>query len=255
MQEITSPSNQIIKTIKGLSRKKERWIHRLFIIEGIKMIIEGIENHADMNSIIISETFFEDNCDFVEKHLLRHRNVIKVPDRLFSQISTLENPDGILATINIKPDTSDLDVGLYLYLDGLQDPGNLGTIIRSCDAFNISGIIIGEESVDPYSPKVVRASMGSIFRTKILFMSRKGLIDKKNEGYRLISTAINNAVEIDKVIFSPKDIIVIGNEGNGVSSELEINSDIKITIPMKGKAESLNAGVAASIIMYTASRR
>ena len=254
MLEITSNNNHLIKSIKGLTRKKNRWNQKLFIIEGKKMIIEAVENNAPMVHLVVSESFIEKNHEFIYKELSSFRNVIKVTDSIFSQVTILENSDGILATIDLSIVNNELDKGIYIYLDGIQDPGNLGTIIRSCDAFNLSGIILGQGSVDPFSPKVVRASMGSIFRTKLFFMDREELLEKKKAGYRLISTAIEDSLELDKLSFTNKDIIIIGNEGSGISSFLLDNSDIKVTIPMKGKAESLNAGVAASIIMYAASR-
>ena len=149
----------------------------------------------------------------------------------------------------------DLDNPIILFLDGLQDPGNMGTIIRTADAFNIDGIILGQGSVDPYNLKVVRATMGSIFRVPLYICdnSLETIMGLKTRGFNLLATSLEGSLIYDSD-FKGKIISVIGNEANGVSPDILKEADKCIKIPMPGNAESLNAGVAASIIMYEAMR-
>jgi len=255
MFDITSPSNPIIKLAKGLSKKKDRWANQQYIVEGKKMVVEALNNNVEIKNIIISESFFLDNQDYYNNHLSKFKRLIKVPNNIYSLISTLENSEGILGIIHFDAFYNNQlsEDGVYIYLDGIQDPGNLGTIIRSCDAFSLSGIIISEGTTDPFSPKVTRSSMGSIFRVKLFFFNKEELLQLKEKKYRIVSTTIDGAISMEDFIFSSKDIIIIGNEANGICEEILNKSDVKITIPMRGKSESLNAGVAASIIMYKAS--
>lgn len=144
-----------------------------------------------------------------------------------------------------------------LFLDGIQDPGNMGTIIRTADAFNIDGIILGEGCVDPYNSKVVRSTMGSIFRVPLYICknSIESLLELKGKGFNIIATSLRG-ISIYNVDFNfnKKFLCIIGNEANGVSPKILDFADRQIKIPMPGNAESLNAGVAASIIMYEAMR-
>lgn len=152
-------------------------------------------------------------------------------------------------------DIDGLDNPSILFLDGIQDPGNMGTIIRSADAFNIDGIILGDGSVDPYNSKVVRATMGSIFRVPLYVCDNSigSLESLKNKGFNILATSLDG-MNIYDGDFNNKFICVIGNEANGVSPRILDMADRRIKIPMPGNAESLNAGVAASIIMYESMR-
>lgn len=168
----------------------------------------------------------------------------------------MENPQGILAVLGMRNrNIGDIkENGRWIYLDGLQDPGNCGTIIRSTDAFAFDGIILGKGCVDPYNPKVVQASMGSILRVGLYFSSSSDieLGYLLNIGFRLISASTDGSDRLTNFDFSNRDIIVIGNEGSGISNKILDLSSHRISIPMPGNAESLNAGVAASLIMYEA---
>lgn len=260
MLDISSSQNPLIKDIKSLNRKKNRWKYRLFIIEGIKIIEEAIINGIRIKNILFSDSFFEsEEGRFFYNNIKNRDNIVKIKDSLFNSISDTENPQGIMGVceFNIR-DFSDMD-GLnnpsILFLDAVQDPGNMGTIIRSADAFNIDGIILGEGSVDPYNLKVVRATMGSIFRVPLYMCdnSIESIVDLKDKGFDILATSLNGSAIYDSD-FSGKILCVIGNEANGVNPKILEISDKHIKIPMPGNAESLNAGVAASIIMYEAMR-
>ena len=262
MIEITSMKNPMIKEIKSLYRKKERIKSRTFIIEGIKIIEEAIENSYPIKEIVYTDKLLtsKDGPEFFET-IKNIKDLIYVSENVFKEISDTENPQGVLAIARFS--FSDLDKlkekesPSLIFLDRLQDPGNMGTIIRSADAFNIDGIIITDGSVDPYNPKVVRATMGSIFRLPIYYIedSLRGLNILKDHGIKVYSTSLEESLPIYEVDYNNGFILVIGNESTGVSDEIYSLSDKLIRIPMPGKAESLNAGVAASIVMYEAMKQ
>lgn len=260
MFEINSTNNQLIKDIRKLSRKKYRWKENKYIVEGVKLVEEAIVNRQKIAYIIFSENILEK--DFLTLiNIIENNNkkitLIKVTDELFKYISNTETPQGVLAVINFKKRNinnilkENRKNEKIIFLDRLQDPGNLGTIIRSADAFKIDKIVVGQGTVDPYNEKVVRATMGSIFRIPIYMTddSYTFLKESKREGFKIVSTDLNGEI-IDKCDCDKKTIYIIGNESNGVDKKLLNISDERIKIPMKGEAESLNAGVAASIIMY-----
>ncbi|MGM0396241.1 MAG: TrmH family RNA methyltransferase [Bacillota bacterium] len=259
MHQITSPNNPLIREIKSLNRRKNRWKEKAFIVEGIKMINEALENNVSLTKIIYTEALLNTEQGKELSEILKElKQTVFMQNTLFDKISNVENTQGVLGLVNFEPYGIEeiLEDGLLIYLDGLQDPGNMGTIVRSADAFGITGIIIGENTVDPYNPKVVRASMGSIFRVPLYFVeSVKRDLDKSLHGRRIIATSLQDAISLNELEFRSNDVIVIGNEGNGVSAEIIAKSDLRVIIPMRGDAESLNAGVAASVIMYESSRQ
>lgn len=258
MQTITSSNNSFIKDIKKLDRKRNRWKENKFIIEGIKLIEEAILEGVRLYSIIFSESFSNlDEFDEIVSKLDKNIEKYIVTDSIFNEITDTETPQGVLGVIGFNSisldEITNIEKPVLLFLDGLQDPGNLGTIIRTADAFNIDGIILGEGTVDPYNPKVVRATMGSIFRTK-MYSSKNNdecIEHFRTKNIKIISTDLNGDLLDSKDIIGGS-IFVIGNESKGVSEKILGVSDRNIRIPMPGNAESLNAGVAASIIMYEA---
>lgn len=256
MIEIKSNKNSLIKEIKSLYRSKQRKKLGLFIVEGIKIVDEIIDGSYPFKNIVYTD-YLLDNKEGKELFLKikNIKNLVHVPEHIFKEISDTESPQGILGLVNIpvnKIEDLKLDnVSLLLYLDKVQDPGNMGTIIRTADAFNVEGIIVVDGCVDPYNPKVARATMGSIFRVPLYFVDDgvseiKKLKEKK---MKLYSSSLIGSVDIMEIDFK-HSIVAIGNESNGVSPEIYDLSDKLIKIPMPGQSESLNAGVAASIIMY-----
>lgn len=256
--EITSSQNKIIKDVKSLNRRKHRWEKQLFIIEGIKLIQEALENGIELKYILYTDKLLStsEGLRFYEK-IKDERKLIKLTNQIFNEISDTETPQGIIGVARFS--TKDIgeiiskDKSFLVYLDEIQDPGNMGTIIRSGDAFNIDGLILSKGCVDPYNSKVVRATMGSIFRLPLYFCHEPVdyLSQMKKNKFKIITTDLEGQTP-KKDFFMEKLIIVIGNEANGVSKDIGELSDTKVKIPMLGQAESLNAGVAASIIMYEA---
>lgn len=259
MLDITSPKNSLIKEIKSLYRKRDRWSNQLFIIEGIKIIEEAIFNNIYLKYIIFTDKLLStvEGKDFFEEIKYRD-NIVHITENLFKEISDTENPQGVIGVakfnIPVLDEIFSIKNPSLLFLDGVQDPGNMGTIIRTCDAFNLDGIILGKGSVDPYNPKVVRATMGSIFRVPLYIIDDSLEVLSTLSSYRIkiLATSLEGSVPVYDIDYKEGFVLVIGNESKGVALDILSKSDTLIKIPMPGFAESLNAGVAASIIMYEA---
>ena len=244
---ITSKDNDTIKSIKKLKEKKYRT--ESFIVEGIKMVKEALEQ-AEVEKVIVSETFSSSddfkslNCD--------EQKLIIASDKVFEDLTDVVTPQGIIAVVK-KSSNSEIDYSdeFVLALDGIQDPGNLGTIIRTADSANIKQILVSKDTVDAYSPKVIRSTMGGIFRTKVIEVEdlAQTLNSFKDNGYKVVTTELNAEKSIYDMNYQ-KSVVVIGNEANGVTEEVSKTATDKVIIPMLGKTESLNAAVATSIMIY-----
>ena len=249
MQVITSKNNEIIKNIRKLKEKKYRDLENKFIVEGIKIVLEAIIEKADIDLIVICE---ENNIEKSKLELLKKYNYIYVSNKVFSAITDLKSPQGVIAIINKKIDNKvKTNEDLIVVLDGIQDPGNLGTILRTIDSVGISQVIVSKETADSFNSKVVRSTMGAIFRVNIITVDNliNTLKDLKNSGYEVLATSLENSKSIYDIDYTKK-VIVIGNEGNGVSKEVLKEADLKIHIPMLGKTESLNAAIATGVVLY-----
>lgn len=245
---IISKNNEYIKHIKSLSQKKYRDEYHEFIIEGIKLVKEAIEEKVNIKKIIICEELFNEKIDF--------NDIEYVDEKIFKYISETETPQGVLAVVEQKESNNVLG-DIIFALDNVQDPGNLGTIIRTLDCAGINSLILSSGCADLYNSKVVRSTMGAIFRVNIEKHTNftEKLLELKQKGYKIIVTSLNTNKSLYDIDFREKSIVVIGNESKGVSSEVMDLADTKIKIPMLGRTESLNAGVAASIIAYESVRQ
>jgi TrmH family RNA methyltransferase len=228
-----------------LKRKKYRDLHQKFIVENPKVIFEQALN-KNLDSVYVTDAFFSEHRDE-----LIFPNLFRLSDKDFKQVSDLVTPPGILAVFNIAPDKkfNFLEKSILL-LDTIQDPGNLGTILRSADWFGFKDIFLGANCVEPYNSKVITASMGSIFHLNI--HTDVGLLDFAQElKAKKYCVAVSDlAAKKNSISNKAKIALVIGNESNGVSAELKNVADEKIKIFKLGQAESLNAAVAAAILMY-----
>ena len=234
----SSIDNKKIKDIKKLNQKKYRDIEGLFLIEGEHLVIEAYKS-GYLECVILEEnTSFDIDCE-----------TIYVTDKVLKYISELDNPQKIMGICK-KIDSNTIGDKVII-LDGIQDPGNLGTIIRSAVAFSFDTIILSKNTVDLYNSKVVRASQGLIFYPNILIKDLKNtIIELKNDGYSIIGTKVDGGVDIKSINVKNKFALVMGNEGNGVSKEiLDLCSDYAY-IKMDSRCESLNVGVATSILLY-----
>ncbi len=256
---ITSVSNPKIKNvIKLKENSKERRKQKSFIIEGIRMFREAPKD-------TIKEIYFtQEACEkfpevrtFVQKNY--DNKAFQVDNTVFKHISDTVTPQGVLAVVSVKDfSLSELikKQPFLLILEKLQDPGNMGTIIRTAEGAGVSGIIISRDSADIYNPKTVRSTMGSIFRVPV-YISENLLDDikkLKKSGIKIYAAHLDGKSFYEKDFTEPSAFI-IGNEGNGLSEELSREADDKIFIPMMGKVESLNAAVSAAVISYEVLRQ
>ncbi len=242
--EITSTKNPTYKYIKALLSKKGRDESGLYTVEGIKSVNDAILSNAKIKYIVRADKFDYSSAIKTEE--------IIVKSELFEGLCDTKTPQGILAVIEKQAADDFPDNGRYVYCDRVRDPGNLGTIIRTADAACFS-VLLSPECAELYSPKTVRASMGSFFHTRVYEnITYERLI---NSGLHLIAGALSDkSVDFKKCDYSNPLAIIVGNEANGVSEELLKECDELAIIPILGKAESLNAGVAAAIFMYEAIR-
>ncbi len=259
MQVITSKDNEIIKNIKKLKEKKYRDQTGEYIIEGIKLVAEAINEKTKISKIVVCEDCETDGS--IPKDLMYEiakYDCIYVSKKVFDSISDVSTPQGILAVIKKCSSKEEISYNedIILVLDGIADPGNLGTILRTADSVNLKQIILSPKCADPYNPKVVRSTMGAIFRLNIIESKNiiETLKDIKKNKYKIIATSLETNESIYTVDLNKK-AIVIGNEANGVSKEVLEIANEKMKIPMLGKTESLNAAVATGVILYEYVRR
>lgn len=249
MLEIESKNNNSFKDIKKLKEKKHRVKNNKYIIEGLRFVDEALKSGVSIDSIIFTENFKEKNDEFFSK-ISANVKLIQMNESLLKQLCSTENPQGVLAVVNMQ--NKELKDGeLVILVDKVQDPGNMGTIIRTAHAAGASGIVVIKGTVDIYNDKTLRSTMGSIFYIPVVEDDSLEYIKSlKEDGYRLVVSSLqgkNNFFEED---LQGKVIIAVGNEGNGISDEVYEISDVKVKIPMPGNAESLNVAVATSVMIY-----
>ena len=248
---IESNQNKIIKEVNSLKAKKERDKTGLFILEG-KRLVDEIPNSWEIKYLLKAESYSED---------INFENVYTVKDSLFEKISETVNPQGILAVCHIKEfDVTNVDYSnspFFVVLENVTDPGNMGTLIRTADAAGADGIFLSKGCVDIYNPKVIRATMGSIFHLPIYRnLNLMDLMeDFKNNNVKTLAAHLKGTSTPYKVDMTTACAVIIGDEANGLSDEIsEMASDL-VKIPMPGKAESMNAGIAGGILIYEAVRQ
>ncbi len=257
---ITSKDNETIKHIKKLKEKKYREEYHEFIVEGIKMIEEALNEGAKIKSVIICDDCKNQGCIPNElMYEIAKLDCIYVAEKVFNTITDVINPQGIMAVIEKpqnKENTIKFDEQVSLILDNIQDPGNMGTILRTADSLNMKQIIVSKGSADIYNLKVVRSTMGAIFRVKVIEADdlAKTIKEMKKHKIKVYATDLRTDKSIYDVDYS-KSAIVIGNEAKGVSENVLKDASERIKIPMIGKTESLNAAVATSVILYEAFRK
>lgn len=239
MNIITSKDNEIIKEIRKLKEKKYRDQSGTYLVEGIKLIEEAIEEEAKIKKIVVCEDCLKDDCvDNKILYKIAKYDCIYVSSKVFGGLTDVVAPQGMLAVIEKKGHEEEIKYldDIIVVLDGIQDPGNLGTILRTVDSAGLTQIVLSKTSVDAYNPKVVRSTMGAIFRVNIietenLVETLKGM---KKHKYKVVATSLSGASSIYDIDYEKK-AIVIGNEANGVSKEVLDIADSKIKIPMLRK--------------------
>ena len=246
-----NPAVMRYRLLNGDKRAREEW--ELFNIEGVRLCEEAAAAGLYIESAFITETAVSKYPETYKK-LREVCEPVVITDAIGEYIADTKSPQGVFMTA-VQPvgfaGFDAADNGRYILLDGLQDSGNLGTIIRTADAFGINGVILSPDCADVWSPKVVRSAMGSLFRLPVMTQRLPELIKRLRTGGHKVYAAVldKNAQSIDEATFPAKCSVVIGNEGNGVSPEVINSADGNIYIPIRN-AESLNAAIAAAIFCY-----
>ena len=249
---ITSKDNSLIKLVCALQdSRKARKEHNLFVLEGLRICDDAKVCEIRFDKLIISETASLKYKDAVEKFAENSDECYLIPDSLFKKISDTTSPQGIIAVASVPQKNTEIDKnGRYIALENLNDPSNLGAISRTAEALGVSGIILSGDSCDPYSPKSLRASMGTLLRMPLIIFEDfvKGI---KTSGLKSFACVVDkDAKSITDVCFKNGSVVMIGNEANGLTDNAKSVANEQITIKMSGKAESLNAATAAAISIW-----
>lgn len=254
---ISSKDNERVKYTKSLLKSKNRQKESKYIIEGYRILTLAIECNANLDYVFINETFEDkkEHKDFLS--ILKNKNikVFKTTNKIFKELVDTENTQGILGVIRFEEKKIEHNIKqkdkFVLILDRIQDPGNMGTIIRTADAAGVDAIIALKGCVDIYNPKVIRSTMGSIFDMNIINATQdECLKELKEKDFKIVSSYLNTDNYYHQTKYHERTALVIGNEANGVNDELINQSDILVKIPIYGNAESLNAAISSAILMY-----
>lgn len=247
---IESKDNTIYKETKKLKERKNRNKQKKYLIEGFRLVEEALKAKANIETIFYIEDIEEKAINIINKYNYKGK-IFKLNKSLFLEICETENPQGLLAVVLMNNTNAVLNGEFYLLCDKVQDPGNLGTIIRTAHASGIDGVILTKGTVDIYNDKTIRSTMGSIFYVPIIQDENLNVIrELKEKGFSIVATSLEGKNDFFDEDLTGRVVITVGNEGNGVSQEVYDISDKKVKIPMPGGAESLNVGVATSIILY-----
>ncbi|MCP4182842.1 MAG: RNA methyltransferase [Hyphomicrobiales bacterium] len=262
IKQITSPSNTIIKNIKGLQLKKNRDAEGLFACEGLKLVINAIDNGWNMKTLIYAHNLTDQPhfLNIAAKARTNGTDLLEVSEKVLGSLTRRDNPQLVVGVFfqkctelsSIKLGTNDFWIGL----DRVRDPGNLGTIIRTADCVGAKGVLLIGDSTDPWSLEAVRATMGSIFNIEIVRCGQSEFIKWRVEWDGLvIGTHLKGAVDYRSIDYHNKPVLVLmGNEQNGLPEDLVSLCTDNVLIPMAGKADSLNLAIATGIIAFEARR-
>ena len=249
---IESKDNKLFKEVKKLKDRKGRTKKGEFLIEGYRLVEEAFKANLEIEMLFISD--IEDDIrynEYIAKYASKCK-IYKLREDLLKELCSTEQPQGVVAVIKMKDVELNINGSFYLLCDKVQDPGNLGTIIRTAHAAGVDGIILTKGTVDVYNDKTIRSTMGSLFYIPIILDDENNSKVKEllSNGFSLLATSLEGNKDFFNEDLKGKIIISVGNEGNGVSDEIYSLCDKKVKIPMPGGAESLNVAIATSIILY-----
>jgi RNA methyltransferase, TrmH family len=255
---IESPQNARIKVWRQLKTKKGRLEHGLYVIEGIRLVEEALHSDVELAAVL-----WDVGCDELPDYITEQPRVAKVFHELspaaFAEVSDTTTPQGLIAIAKLPVDVSLKDLSAQaVLLDGVQDPGNVGTLLRSADAFGFRQICCGTGTVDPFAPKVVRASMGGMFRSAVTAMDSVAWIEawlRCHPDGQVVVTAADAPKVCHEVDLTGACLLVIGSEAFGVSEAVRNLATLHVQIPMVAGAESLNAAIAGSVLLYESLRQ
>ena len=243
-EELRSRQSARVRFFRELARDADfRRENGLYLCDGEKLLQEALRSDAEICHVVWREKRTDEYGAFEIEYL--------VSAELFDYISPMKNSPGPLFSVRMKPDTASEKPERVLLLEEIQDPGNVGTILRTADAFDVDAVILLEGCADVYAPKTVRAGMGAVFRQTVLRMTREETVAYcRAHGLPLYGAALSQRAQDLRKLRLDRSAVAIGSEGHGLSAELLSQCDGELIIPMSGAAESLNAGVAAAIVMW-----
>lgn len=264
LRRIEGRHNALAKELRQAFSRAERTENGDCAIEGLRIVEEAIRSGLRFRAV-----FFKESAENLAERLLpqigANVDTLLLPDKLFDSLVPSETPQGVASLVRLKEFSLNdlierLQVGPIVVLAGLQDPGNLGTILRSAEAFGSAGVVLGEGTVSPFNSKVIRASAGSMFRLPVVIGKTSGGMEEissklRKENVRLIATSSHKGTPLDRARLTGPSAIFIGSEGSGLPRNLMAQVDELIAIPHTAQVESLNAGVAGSIVLYEAARQ
>lgn len=261
LRNVTSRQNALVKDLRKAFSQSEPTSAGYIAIEGLRILEEAIRSGLRFQAV-----FFSHSGSAQVQRLLpqigSHVEVLQLPDDVFASAVNTESPQGVAALV--KPRSQRLeDVlesasanALLLGVAGIQDPGNLGTIIRSAEAFGTRAVLLGEKTVSHFNPKAIRASAGSLFRQPLIKTKLNDTVPLlKQQGVRVLATSSHKGTPLHEANFTGPAMIIVGNEGVGIPQEILAQADELVTIPHSARVESLNAGIATSILLYEAARQ
>lgn len=254
IQTISSKDNSKLKAVRALVRsKKERQKAGAFVVEGVRSL-SALTNGTGRPEYRLQEIWVaDDHSELAEKFDVP---VYSIPREFMEQISDCRSSQGILGVVEYSSASQEIDSaqGNYLLLDRVMDPGNMGTLIRSAVAFGFDGVLLYGDCVDVFNPKTVRSTMGALPFCNVRIVDDGVFQTLDAMGYDLISTTMTGGENLHDMKFGSKNVLVIGNEANGIADDIQRRSTRQLSIPMSGVTESLNAGVAGSICMFAVSQ-
>ena len=250
MRLLESPANPFIKRVRRLARGRRR--DPRFLLEGRKLVQAALESGVTIECALVSSGRATGEVQALEA---RGIEVVETTQKLFVSVSSLESPEGILAVAH-RPASSVADLaaeGVVLVSAGIQDPGNLGALARVAEAAGARALVLLKGSADPYAPKALRGSMGSLLRVPVFEIDDIAALRKR--GFRLAALVPRGGVDFRGATFRPPIALLLGREASGLDDTAVAGSDLLVTIPMRGTVESLNVATAAALVLYEATRR
>ena len=260
LRRIEGRHNALVKELRKAFARGEPTSDGYCAVEGTRILEEAIRSGLRFRAVFFSQSA-ENKAERLLPQIGEHVETLLLPDKLFATAVPSESPQGVAALVRWKEFSLDDVLAKaksrpLLAIAGVQDPGNLGTILRSADAFDAAGVVLGEGTVSPFNPKVVRASAGSVFRLPLARTKLNHAVARfREDGLRLIGTSSHKGVPLNQAKLDGPLVIFIGSEGAGLPRDLVSQMDELVVIPHSPRVESVNAGVAASIVLYEAARK
>ena len=260
LRRVSSRQNALVKDLRKALSQGEPTAEGYLAVEGVRIIEEAIRSGLRFQAVLFSEAGSVHATRLLPQ-IGSQVEILLLPDEVFVSAVSTESPQGVAALVKLRPyKFEDLMESasdpLFVGVAGLQDPGNLGTIIRSAEAFGARAVLLGEKTVNHFNSKTVRGSAGSLFREPLIRVKlSESIALLKQQGIRVLATSSHKGKPLQEADFTGAALIVVGNEGAGVPAEIQSLADELVTIPHSPRVESLNAGIAASILLYEAARQ